>query len=71
MIQLYGLNLRCIKWDCILQSGLFDQILLLDEKKLSLRINKSLDQPWASNAIHFDVFPGNPFHNDLTGAKSM
>jgi hypothetical protein len=53
------------------QSGLFDQALLLHEKKLSLRINKPLDQPWASNAIHFDVFSGNPFHNDLTGAKSM
>jgi hypothetical protein len=71
MIQLDGLNLRRIKRDCIVQFGLFEQVLLGNENKLSLRINEPFDQPGAGNAIHFDVFPGNPFHNNLTGAKSM
>jgi hypothetical protein len=36
---------------------LVEQILFLDEEKLSLWIDEPLNEPGASNAVHFDIFP--------------
>jgi len=34
-----------------------------EKNKLRIRVDKLSDQPWASHAIHFDSFAGDPFHN--------
>ena len=66
MIQLDGLNSGCIEWNSILSSRLFKQVLLADKQELSLRVHEALNQPWARDAVHFNVFTGNPFHRHLT-----
>src|SRR5215469_18715121 len=43
MIQPDGFNFRCIKRNCILQFGLFKQILLFHENKSCLWINEPFD----------------------------
>src|SRR5215469_3465321 len=66
MIQLDGLNSGCIEWNGILSSRLFKQVLLADKQELGLRVHEALNQPWARDAVHFNVFTGNPFHSHLT-----
>lgn len=54
-----------------MQSGLFEEFSLLNEKEFRLRIDEPLDQSRAGNPIHLDVFSRNPFHIYLTDARSM
>jgi|GraSoiStandDraft_44_1057316.scaffolds.fasta_scaffold215505_2 hypothetical protein len=42
MIRLDGLDLRCIKRNCIVLFGLFEQVVFFNEEKLGLWIDEPL-----------------------------
>jgi len=51
MIKFYAFSLRCVERNRAFLFCLLNQILLLDEQELRLRIDKSLDQPRTSDNL--------------------
>jgi hypothetical protein len=65
MIQFDCFDSRRIERNRIVQFRLVEKILFIDEEKLGLWINESLDQPGASNTIDSYVLSCNPLHADI------
>src|SRR5205823_8810068 len=62
VIKLDFFNSWGIVWNGLHALGTVQKFLFVHKYELCFSVNKPLDQPRASNAIHFHIFPGDPFH---------
>jgi len=71
VVEFYRINLGSVERNRLFLLRLLQQVFLLDEQELRLRIDEPPNQLGTRHAINFDVFPCNPFHINLTVARNM
>ena len=74
MIQFHFGEARGIERSGIFFFGPLEHLILGHKDKFRGRINETADQPWACDAIDFDIASRNPFassHQDFLGLGSI